>query len=63
MNDTVLTATIPALWLETLNESDADLAAGRIVRAETALRDLKESLARLEAKAAIRPVRMGMRQH
>jgi len=51
MNDTVLASTIPAGWLEALAESDADLAAGRIVPGETVLRDLKESLARIEARA------------
>jgi hypothetical protein len=44
--------TAPTDWLEALAESDADLAAGRIVPGEVVLRDLKDSLARLEAKAA-----------
>ncbi len=47
--------TVPTEWLEALAESDADLAAGRIVRGEVVLRDLKDSLARLEAKAAVDP--------
>lgn len=51
MDDNLPTA--PADWLEALAESDADLAAGRIVPGEVVLRDLKDSLARLEAKAAI----------
>ena len=57
MNDTV---PFPRSPLKALAESDADLAAGRIVPNETVLRDLKDSLARLEAKAEIAPV--GKRQ-
>jgi hypothetical protein len=45
----------PSDWLEALAESDADLAAGRIVSGDVVLRELQESLVRLEAKAAIRP--------
>ena len=48
---------VPAEWLEALAESDADLAAGRIVSGVEVLRDLQESLARLEAKAATRTAR------
>ncbi len=44
--------TTPVGWLEVLAESDADLAAGRIVSGDVVLRELKDSLARLEAKAA-----------
>ena len=52
----------PKGWLEALAESDADLAAGRIVPGEVVLRDLKDSLARLEAKAADRSARKGPRR-
>ena len=52
----------PAEWLEALAESDADLAAGRIVSGEVVLRDLKDSLARLEAKAAAGPTRKDTRR-
>ncbi len=52
MDDTPTHSVAPAGWLEALAEGDADLAAGRIVPGEVVLRDLKESLARLEAKAA-----------
>ena len=51
----------PAAWLEALAESDADMAAGRIVSGDVVLRDLKDSLARLEAKAATRPARKDTR--
>ncbi len=39
----------PADWLAALDESDADLAAGRIVSGESVMRELHASLARLEA--------------
>jgi hypothetical protein len=42
---------IPADWLAVLDESDADMAAGRIVSGESVIRDLYASLARLEAAA------------
>jgi hypothetical protein len=42
----------PPGWLETLEESEAELAAGLTVPAETVHRELRESIARLEAKAA-----------
>jgi hypothetical protein len=42
----------PAGWLEILAESEADLAAGRVVPGDMVMRKLRESLARLEAKAA-----------
>ncbi len=42
----------PAGWLEALAESEADLAAGRIVAGDDVMRDLRDSLARLDAKAS-----------
>jgi hypothetical protein len=50
MADTVKQADAPADWLEVLAESEAELAAGRIVPAEVVHRMLEESLARLGAK-------------
>ena len=44
----------PPGWLEILAESDAELAAGQIVSGATVHRELQESIARLEAKAATR---------
>ena len=41
----------PADWLAALDESDADLAAGRIVSGESVIRELYASLARLETAA------------
>ena len=52
MVDTTQRTAAPAEWLEALAESEADLAAGRTIPAEEIMRDLRESLARLEAKAA-----------
>jgi hypothetical protein len=45
---------IPPGWLEILEESEAELAAGQIVSGEAVHRELRESIARLEAKAATR---------
>jgi hypothetical protein len=44
----------PHGWLEALEESEAELAAGLIVPRETVHRELQESIARLEAKAAMK---------
>lgn len=52
MNDTVHNTSPPTGWIEALAESDADLTAGRIVPGEVVLQDLRDGLARLEAKAA-----------
>jgi hypothetical protein len=52
MNDTPHPTEPPADWLEVLAESDADFAAGRIVSGDIVLRDLRDGLARLEAKAS-----------
>ena len=54
MIDTTHT-TASAVWLEALAESEADLAAGRVVPGELVMRELRDSLARLEAKRAARP--------
>lgn len=40
---------VPAGWLEVMDESDADLAAGRIVPAAVVHTELRASIARLEA--------------
>jgi hypothetical protein len=39
----------PVDWLEVLIESEADMAAGRIVSGASVMRDLYASLVRLEA--------------
>jgi hypothetical protein len=52
MNDTPHAAGPPPDWLEVLAESDADLAAGRIVPGDVVMRDFRDGLARLEEQAA-----------
>ena len=42
----------PAGWLEALAESEAQLAAGQIVSGEEVMRELRESIDRLEVKRA-----------
>jgi predicted transcriptional regulator len=50
MDDTPTRArSAPAEWLEAIADGEADLAAGRIVPGEQIMRELRESLARLEA--------------
>jgi hypothetical protein len=39
-------------WLEALAESEAQLAAGQIVSGEEVMRELRESIDRLEVKRA-----------
>ena len=48
-NDDTTPCLVPAGWLDVLNESDADLAAGRVVSADTVHAELRASIARLEA--------------
>jgi hypothetical protein len=47
-------AKAPAGWLEILAESEADVAAGKTVPAHVVRQGLRDSIARLEAKAAAR---------
>ena len=46
---------IPAGWLEAMDESDAQLAAGQTVLLEPLLDELRRSAEQLEAKLAGRP--------
>jgi hypothetical protein len=55
MDDVPLIA--PAGWLESLAESEAQLAAGQIVDGEEVMRELDACITRLEAKQASRPQR------
>jgi hypothetical protein len=48
---------VPAEWLDIITESEADVAARRVVPGEEVMRDLREGLARLEAKRAAKPQR------
>jgi hypothetical protein len=45
---------VPAEWLDIIAESEADFAARRIVPGEEVMRDLREGLARLEAKREVK---------
>lgn len=52
----------PAEWIEALAESEADIAAGRIVPLEPVLARMQESIDRMEARRAARakqPVPIG----
>lgn len=40
----------PQEWLDAMAESEADLAAGRLVDSETVCRELRERIARMEAR-------------
>ena len=44
---------VPAEWLDALAESEADLAAGRIVPGKVVMRELYDCLARLGAKVVL----------
>ncbi len=57
MDDTLTHASPPAGWLEILEESEAELAAGLTVPGEVVRQMLRESLARLEAKQNTTPSR------
>jgi hypothetical protein len=52
MDDTPNPAIAPAGWLEALAESEAELAAGLTVPGDVIMRELYESIARLETKQA-----------
>jgi hypothetical protein len=52
MDDTPHRAPAPAGWLEALQRSEAQLAAGQTVPGDAVMRELQESIARLEAKRA-----------
>jgi len=57
MDDTPAPTIAHARWLEALAESEADLAAGRIVPGDVVVRDLRDGLARLESRAAAKTTR------
>jgi hypothetical protein len=54
--------TVPAGWLEALGESEADLVAGRVVPGEVVMQELRDCLARLEAKPAAKPGKAATRR-
>jgi hypothetical protein len=45
----------PPGWLEILAESEADLAAGNVLPASVVHQDLRDSITRMKAKAAVFP--------
>jgi hypothetical protein len=57
MDDNSLPPTAPAGWLEILEGSEAELAAGLTVPGEVARQMLRDSLARLEAARDAAPSR------
>jgi hypothetical protein len=50
MDDTPRAMDAPEDWIDALDESMADIAAGRLVSGEIVRRELLESIARMEAK-------------
>ncbi len=60
MDEIPLRARAPAGWLEALERSEAQLAAGQTVPGEEVMRELYESIARLEAKRVSNPNRRKM---
>ncbi|HUB14921.1 MAG TPA: hypothetical protein VMB34_23430 [Acetobacteraceae bacterium] len=50
MDDIPAHTPAPAGWLEILEESEAELAAGLTVSAETVHRRIRDAIARIEAK-------------
>ncbi len=52
----------PANWIEALAESDADIAAGRIVPGEVIMQELRESIARMDPKLPHQPRRRTIRE-
>ncbi len=56
MVDTTQRAKAPAGWLEALAESEAEAEAGLFVDGDVVHRELREAVARLEAKATTRKV-------
>lgn len=57
MDDNSLNASAPAGWLEILEESEAELAAGLTVPGEVVRQMLRDSLARLKAAQDAAPSR------
>jgi hypothetical protein len=57
MVETTHCTEVPAEWLEALAESEAQLAAGQTVPRDEIMRELHESIARLEANRLDKPRR------
>lgn len=54
-HDDITSQPIPAGWLDAMDESDAQLAAGQTVPLEPLLDELRQAAAQLEAKLAAQP--------
>jgi hypothetical protein len=55
MDDTTRLDPAPAGWLEAFARSEAQLAAGQVLPGEEIMRELHQSIARLEAAHADKP--------
>ncbi len=53
----------PPRWLESLAKSEAERAAGQTVSGEAIMRELYESIARMEAKHTAKPKRKAQTNH
>ena len=63
MDDNPTHASAPAGWLEILEESEAELAAGLTVPGEVVRQMLRDSLARLETRQDAAPRRKTSERH
>ena len=54
--DDVPSKPVPREWAEAIAESEADLAAGRLVDGETVHREMRERIGRMEARKPRRTV-------
>jgi len=55
-------AQAPAGWIEALDRSEAQLAAGETISGEEVMRELRDSIDRMEAKHAGKPKRKPIRR-
>jgi hypothetical protein len=63
MDDSPTRTSVPAGWLEILEESEAELAAGLTVPGEVVRQMLRDSLGRLEARYEAAPRREASERH
>lgn len=57
MDDTLKNNRAPSEWLAALDRADAQYAAGDLVSGDDIMRELHETIARMEAKRAASPKR------
>ncbi len=60
-HDDTTSRPLPAGWLDAMDESDAQLAAGQTVPLEPLLDELRQAAAQLEAKLAGQPEHTALR--